>query len=70
MCGVGSKPPLVAERRLVVCDIEKEPVQQCGECGALFIGAGFPIGSEGCWISNPNCGNCYGFVDGVYKGGE
>ena len=40
-------------------------VQECGECGAEFSGAGFPIGSEGCWISNPNCGNCYGYVNGV-----
>jgi hypothetical protein len=42
-------------------------VQECGECGAEFTGAGFPIGSEGCWISNPNCGNCYGYVNGVYQ---
>jgi hypothetical protein len=42
-------------------------VQECGECGAEFTGAGFPIGSEGCWISNPNCGNCYGRVDGVWQ---
>ena len=42
-------------------------VQECGECGAEFSGAGFPIGSEGCWISNPNCGNCYGYVNGVYQ---
>ena len=43
-------------------------IQGCSECGANFVGAGFPIGREGCWISNPNCGNCYGYVDGVYKG--
>lgn len=42
-------------------------VQVCAECGSEFTGAGFPIGSEGCWISNPNCGNCYGFVNGVFR---
>ena len=47
-----------------------EKVQECGECGAEFTGAGFPIGSEGCWISNPNCGNCYGHVNGVYVGNQ
>lgn len=36
----------------------------CCECGTEFEGAGFPIGT----ISSPNCGNCYGFVDGVYMG--
>lgn len=43
-------------------------VQECSECGSEFVGAGFPIGREGCWISNPNCGNCYGYVDGVPQG--
>ena len=47
-----------------------EQVRACGECGADFVGAGFPIGSEGCWISNPNCGNCYGYVNGVYVGND
>ena len=40
-------------------------VQECSECGGEFVGAGFPIGVEGCWISAPNCGNCYGYVNGV-----
>ena len=35
----------------------------CCECGTEFVGAGFPIGT----ISSPNCGNCYGFVDGVFQ---
>ena len=43
-------------------------IKNCAECGAEFTGAGFPIGNEDCWISNPNCGNCYGFVNGVYMG--
>lgn len=47
--------------------LSNEQVQECGECGAEFNGAGFPIGSEGCWISNANCGNCYGHVDGVWQ---
>ena len=47
-----------------------ERVQACAECGSDFVGAGFPIGSEGCWISNPNCGNCYGHVNGVYVGDD
>jgi hypothetical protein len=34
----------------------------CAECGQGFEGAGFPIGN----LSSPNCGNCYGFVDGVH----
>ncbi len=43
-------------------ELKKLGFQYCGECGELFAGKGFPIGT----ISNPNCGNCYGFVDGVY----
>tara|TARA_R110000868_G_scaffold64658_5_gene194198 strand:- start:14 stop:400 length:387 start_codon:yes stop_codon:yes gene_type:complete len=45
-------------------ELKKLGFQYCGECGELFAGKGFPIGT----ISNPNCGNCYGFVNGVYMG--
>jgi hypothetical protein len=53
----------LADKPTVLLDMKA-----CSECGANFLGAGFPIGREGCWISNPNCGNCYGYVDGVYQG--
>lgn len=80
--GEGNKPFLVTdwERMMdsetmlgihMFGDVQtSEKVQECGECGAEFTGAGFPIGSEGCWISNPNCGNCYGHVNGVYVGDD
>lgn len=47
--------------------LSNEQVQECGECGAEFTGAGFPIGSEDCWISHANCGNCYGRIDGMWQ---
>lgn len=37
-------------------------VRHCCECGSAYVGEGYPIGI----ISPNNCGNCYGFVDGVY----
>jgi len=37
--------------------------KNCGECGAEFVGKGFPIAN----ISDPNCGQCYGHVNGVYQ---
>jgi len=77
--GEGNKPFLVTDWEMIMDsdtmlgihmfgDVQTYvQVQECGECGAEFSGAGFPIGSEGCWISNPNCGNCYGYVNGVYQ---
>ena len=37
-------------------------IRQCSECGGEFVGVGFPIAN----VSDPNCGNCYGYINGVY----
>lgn len=42
--------------------ISSSGVRQCSECGGEFVGVGFPIAN----VSDPNCGNCYGYINGVY----
>jgi len=37
-------------------------ILECSECGSKFVGRGYPIVG----ISDPNCGQCYGHVNGVY----
>lgn len=37
-------------------------ILECSECGSEFVGRGYPIVG----ISDPNCGQCYGHVNGVY----